>query len=73
MYELKLLHNLVTPHSLKDKWFSDLVKTLHVHLKPKPLVITERFYFYKKMQHEEESVAEYIVTLKHLVTHCDTV
>ena len=23
------------------------------------------------MQHKEESVPEYIVTLKHLVTHCD--
>ena len=23
------------------------------------------------MQHKEESVPEYIVTLKHLMTHCD--
>ena len=27
--------------------------------------------FPKRMQHKEESVAEFIVTLKHLATHCD--
>ena len=35
----KLLCNLVTPDLPKNKWFNDLVKTLHAHLKPKPLVI----------------------------------
>ena len=67
----ELLHNLVAPDSPKDKRFNDLVKTLRAHLKPKPLVITERFKFHKRMQQQEESVAEYIVTLKHLATHCD--
>ena len=67
----ELLRNLVAPDSPKDKRFNDLVKTLRAHLKPKPLVIAERFKFHKRMQHEEESVAEYIVTLKHLATHCD--
>ena len=67
----EFLCNLVVPDSLKDKRFNDLVKTLLAHLKPKPLVIAERFKYHKRMQHEEESVAEYIVTLKHLATHCD--
>ena len=67
----ELLCNLVAPDSPKDKRFNDLVKTLCAHLKPKPLVIVEQFKFHMRMQHEEESVAEYIVTLKHLVTHCD--
>ena len=44
---------------------------LRVHLKPKSLVIAERCKFHKRMQYEEENVAKYIVTLKHLVTHCD--
>ena len=66
----ELLHNLVVPDSPKDKRFNDLVKTLHAHLKPKPLVTAERFKFHKRMQQQEESVAEYIVTLKHLATHC---
>ena len=41
------------------------------HLKPKPLIIAERFKFYKRVQHEDEKVAEYIVSLKQLSTHCD--
>ena len=67
----ELLRNLVAPDSPKDKRFNDLVKTLRAHLKPKPLVIAERFKFYKRLQREEESVAEYSVTLKQLSTHCD--
>ena len=67
----ELLRNLVALDSPKDKRFNDLVKTLRAHLKPKPLVIAERFKFYKRLQREEESVAEYSVTLKQLSTHCD--
>ena len=67
----KVLRNLVAPDSPKDKRFNNLVKMLHMHLKPKPLVIAERFKFYKRLQHEEESVAEYSVTLKQFSTHCD--
>ena len=37
----ELLHSLIAPDSPKDKWFNDLVKTLCVHLKPKPFVIVE--------------------------------
>lgn len=67
----ELLRNLVAPDSPKDKRFRDLVKTLRAHLKPKPLVIAERFKFYKRTQQEEESVAEYMVSLKQLSTHCE--
>ena len=56
----ELVRNLVAPEAPKN----DLVKTLRAHLKPKPLVIAERFKFYKRTQLQEESVAEYIVTLK---------
>ena len=45
---------------------NDLVKVLCEHLKPK-LLITERFKFYKR----EDSVIQYLVTSKPLVTHCD--
>ena len=67
----ELVRNLVAPEAPKDKRFNDLVKTLRAHLKPKPLVIAERFKFHKRTQLQEESVAEYIVTLKGLSTHCE--
>ena len=62
---------MVAPDSPKGKRLNDLVKTLRVHLKPKPLVIAERFKFYKRLQCEEESIAEYSVMLKPLSTHSD--
>lgn len=49
----ELLHSLIAPDSPKDKWFNDLVKTLCVHLKPKPFVIVEWFNFHKRMQHKK--------------------
>ncbi len=67
----ELVRNLVAPEAPKDKRFNDLVKILRAHLKPKPLVIAERFKFHKRTQLQEESVAEYIVTLKGLSTHCE--
>ena len=45
--------------------------TLHAHLKPKPLMITECFKFYRQTQQEGESVVEYVVGLKKLSKHCD--
>ena len=67
----ELLYNLLATDLPKDKQFNDLVKMLCAHLKPKPLLITEQFKFHKRMQHKDESVPEYIITLKHLATHCD--
>ena len=67
----ELLRNLLLPDAPKDKSLDELKSTLHTHLNPKPLTIVERFKFYRQMQREGESVAEYIVMLKELSTHCD--
>ena len=67
----ELLRNLLTPDPPKNKKFAELVATLRLHLKPKPLVIAERYKFYKRTQKDNESVAEYIVTLKQFSKHCD--
>ena len=55
----------------KNKRLNELVMTLRSHLKPKPLVIAERYKFYKQKQQEDESVADYIATLKQYLTHCE--
>ena len=67
----KLLSNLLSPDAPKDKSLDELKSTLRAHLKPKPLTIAEHFKFYRRMQREGESVAEYVVALKELSTHCD--
>ena len=48
-----------------------LKTALRAHRKPKPLTIAERFKFHKRTQRESESVAEYVVALKELATHCE--
>ena len=67
----ELLRNLVSLDAPKDKSLEQLKTALHAHLKPKPLTIAERFKFHKRMQREGESVAEYVVALKELTTHCE--
>ena len=44
---------------------------LSEHLNPKPVVISERFRFYKRDQREGESIREYIAELRKLSEHCD--
>ena len=41
------------------------------HLSPKPLIIAERFKFYKRNQHEGKSVAQYLAALRTLAEKCD--
>ena len=64
----ELLRNLLSPDAPKDKSLDKLKSTLRTHL---TLMIAERFKFYRRTQREGESVAEYVVALKELSTHCD--
>ena len=66
-----LLRALVVPTRLKDKTFGEFVETLRVHLAPKPLVIAERFRFYKRDQKETEGIKAYAASLQKLAEHCD--
>ena len=48
-----------------------IVTTLQEHLSSKPLQIAERFRFYKRNQHEGESILSYMAELRKLATHCN--
>ena len=54
---IALLRNLLAPAKPAEKSFDVLVKVMKDHLKPKPLVIAERFKFHCRNQHEGEMVA----------------
>ena len=41
------------------------------HYKPKPLIIAERFRFYKRQQQEGETVASFSVALRQLSSSCE--
>ena len=65
----ELLCNLLAPTQPKDKLFDVLVRTLKDHFEPKPIVMAERFYFHRRVQAANESVADYIADLRRLTTH----
>ena len=65
-----LLRSLFTPDKPQSKTFATIVKTLEDHFEPKPNVIAECFYFYRRSQMPSESMAEFVPELKRLVTHC---
>ena len=41
------------------------------HYEPKPLIITERFYFHQRKQATGESITDYVAKLQRLSAHCE--
>ena len=50
---------------------AELTEVLKNHFELKALVIAKRFYFHRRNQLSTESIAEYMVELRKLATHCD--
>ena len=66
-----LLRNLLAPDSPKDKSLDDLTEVLKAHFEPKPLVIAERFNFYRRNQRSEESILDFVADLRRLTVKCE--
>ena len=66
-----LLSNLVAPTKPADKSYPELKKVLRAHLKPKPLIIAERFRFHQRNQGENESISQYMAELRRLADRCE--
>lgn len=66
-----LLESLLAPAKPKDKTYDELVTALKGHYEPKPLVIAERFQFYKRCQQSGETIADFVADLRKLAVHCD--
>lgn len=67
----ELLHSLLAPVVPSTKKYDELTAVLLGHLKPKPLVIAERFKFHHRNQRDGENVAQYMAELRRLSEHCD--
>ena len=65
-----LLRDLLAPTKPQEKTIAELSSTLTRHYEPKPIVITKHFHFHRRNQASGESVAEYVVELRRLATHC---
>jgi len=66
-----LVRTLVAPEKPKNKSLSELTEVLKQHYEPKRLVIARRFYFYRREQATNESIAEYVAELRKLAAPCD--
>ena len=54
-----LLSNHFAPAKPKEKDLDDLITVLKLHFKPEPILIAERYAFYKRDQVEGENLSDY--------------
>jgi len=64
-----LLRNLTLPDKPATKNYDAIVKLLKDHLSPKPLIVAERFRFYKRYQLQGETVNKYVAELRRLAEY----
>ncbi|XP_055910727.1 uncharacterized protein K02A2.6-like [Eupeodes corollae] len=65
-----LLKTLSSPETLVSKSYEAIVKLIREHLNPAPYFLSEQMKFSKRDQQVGESIAEYVVDLRKLATHC---
>ena len=65
------LKTLVSPTPLNDLSLSAIVTTMTQHYKKDTVEIAERFKFFKRVQQEKESVADYVAELRRLSKTCN--
>lgn len=66
-----LIRNIVSPDKPSDKTYDELITEIRSHLKPKPLIIAERFKFHQRKQREGETVSQFMAELRKLSEHCN--
>ncbi|CAC5382898.1 unnamed protein product [Mytilus coruscus] len=65
-----LLRNLCAPAKPNTKTFDNLKEVLTDHLRPKPLIIAERYKFHQRKQESHEKVRDYLANLRKLADTC---
>ena len=66
-----LMKNLLAPRKPTEKTYKELVDLIASHLSPKPLVIVERFKFYRRDQKPHESINDYVAALRKAAENCE--
>ena len=67
----RLLKSLLSPAIPASKTFPELIEVLGNHLKPKKLIVAERFRFHQRTQSEGETVAQFEAALRKLASTYD--
>lgn len=66
----EVLNNVVLSKKPKDVSYENIVQVLTKHLCPQKKIIVERNHFYKKDQKVGESMSDFIIELRRLVSDC---
>ena len=65
-----LLSDYYSPGKPRDESLEYLIKTMEDHFEPAPIIIANRFQFYKHDQKSGETIADFVAELRHLATNC---
>lgn len=65
-----LIRDLVSPDRPEAKPLATLKEILLKHYDPEPIVIAERFHFYQRVQKPDESISDYLASLRKLASRC---
>ncbi|XP_031332347.1 uncharacterized protein K02A2.6-like [Photinus pyralis] len=65
------LSNITSPDSPSSKTYKEVVQLLKMHICPPPSEIAEQHRFSLRVQHEGESIANFVAELKRLTTNCN--
>ena len=66
----ELLQDLCCPNEPNTQNYEELVRILKEHYQPTPTVIAERYVFHLRNQQSDESISEYVASLKKLAKSC---
>ncbi|XP_064468560.1 uncharacterized protein K02A2.6-like [Ornithodoros turicata] len=66
-----LLKSLCSPDKPTSKTFDVVLKLLRAHFTPEPSVIGERAKFHRRTQRDNESITEFVASLRKLAETCD--
>ena len=67
----KLLRNLVAPVKPADMKYADLVEAMNKHHNPIPSEIVQRCKFNSRFRMEEESISDFLASLRSLAEFCN--
>ncbi len=67
----EILRSLVTPQTPKDFTYTQIINKLQGHFNPTPNEIVERFNFNRRIQKEDESIADFVADLRKLSKFCN--
>ncbi|XP_003368115.1 conserved hypothetical protein [Trichinella spiralis] len=66
-----MIRSLLSPRSLNDVTFEEILSKVKEHLNPAPSEIVFRLRFHKRSQRPNESITEYVAALRNLSENCN--